>query len=92
MESIMKNVGMCLDLGGEGKGYVFGEWNLERKQEFLQSILGGFGMKANVREDGGFGGVMCAEAVCAVRPTKDTDTTLNRFTTLVAVMIVMLLC
>ena len=57
----MKNVGMCLDLGGEGKGYVFGEWNLERKQEFLQSILDGFGVKANVREDGGFGGVVKAE-------------------------------
>ena len=59
----MKNIGMCacLDLGGEGKGYVFGEWNLERKQEFIQSILDGFGVKANVREDGGFGGVVKAE-------------------------------
>lgn len=57
----MKNVGMCLDLGGEGEGYVFGDWDLERKQEFLQSILGGFGMKASVREDGGFGGVVKAE-------------------------------
>lgn len=62
----MKNVGMCLDLGGEGEGYVFGDWNLERKQEFIQSILGGFGMKAKVREDGGFGGVRRMYAECCM--------------------------
>jgi hypothetical protein len=63
MESIMKNVGMCLDLGENGTATAYGEWDLERKQSFIQSILGGVGMNAIVREDGGFGGVrrMCAE-------------------------------
>lgn len=32
---------MCLDLGEDGTATAYGEWDLERKQEFIQSILGG---------------------------------------------------
>jgi len=41
MEEILKNVGICLDMGEDGKMTAFGEWDEERRKDFISDILGG---------------------------------------------------
>ncbi len=41
MEQILKNIGVCLDIGEGGKMTAYGEWDEERRAGFLSSILGG---------------------------------------------------
>ena len=40
MEQILKNVGVCLDMGEDGKMTAYGEWDEERRADFISSILG----------------------------------------------------
>jgi len=41
MEAIMKNLGVCLDMGEDGEWTAFGDWDEERKKDFISDILGG---------------------------------------------------
>jgi hypothetical protein len=41
MENIMKNIGVCVDVGEDGTATAYGEWDEERRASFISSILGG---------------------------------------------------
>lgn len=60
MEAIMKNVGICLDMGEDGTAVAYGEWDLERKQDFIASILGG-GKKKKAQPEMWLECCMCGE-------------------------------
>lgn len=49
MEQLLKNVGVCLDMGEDGSATAYGEWDEERRADFISSILGG-GNKKKAQE------------------------------------------